>query len=137
MTTTEAGGVSCVVICVFLVGVYAGISSEIKFDTKESQQTPVISKVEHDPVKPLTAIELAPIPTTDDWMKINVELNGRSLYFTAISTPKYFDEILSYIWTDEGCYAYDLNDFTLDEIYQLIAKKKPPVVFYDNHPEFL
>jgi hypothetical protein len=52
-----------------------------------------------------------------------VEYDNRNFYFTDSPIPNHFEEQMNYIWNERGCYAFFPDEFTFEEIYQLVMHK--------------
>ena len=52
-----------------------------------------------------------------------VEYDNRNFYFTDSPTPNHFEDQMNYIWNGRGCYAFLPEEFTFEEIYQLVMHK--------------
>jgi hypothetical protein len=108
-----------VVICaVAYIGFLIG--NACSYQRVESIRLPYYSEVHAEISNTLKEDKLYEIDLS---MWIIVAHDHRNFYFTDRSIPNHFSEQMTYIWNERGCYAFLPEEFTFDEIYQLVMYK--------------
>lgn len=66
------------------------------------------------------------VPQRDLSMWVKLDFIDHIVYFTDCPTPNLFEEPKTYIWNERGCYAFDPNGISFEEIYELVMRKPRP-----------